>query len=632
MLQTLVNNARKYAIPTECLNDSKFKLSELLLLLDNRKYMPKMDLRISRPAKNPDIKALKYKNVIAAAEPIYTEFSNLAGDLSFKNKVYDRFQNNDNLKNGNARTYYTDEMKLEFVRCANDPLYFARNYVNIITLDDGLVKYQPRWYQEQLIYDIHNNRNIIALQSRQTGKTTVAAIYIVWFMLFHGHKNIALTGKTLDGAIEIMDRVKLIVEYLPEFLSPGITKWSADTIEFENGSKAVALPANNKLRGRSLALVYADEFAFVNDNATFFKKVLKPTISSGKKSKIILTSTPNGYETFAEIYHNAVAGNNSFKAFTVDWKCIHERLFHNGKFDNGAYWKMREIADIGRLAFLVEQENDFTSSISTLIDPSVLDKLEAVRPIDEQEYDYNGKKIYLREYAEYKEGQHIAIFCDPASGVGKDYTAIVAVCIETSSVILTLRSNQINAAEAAVLIAGLHNEYPESYVCVELNDLRGVGQDIANRLQTDYEVEYLHYNEDRDGRRTNQKGLVLDRGNKANGCMYLKGLIESHKLQINDEQIINELFRFINNGGKWQATTGYNDDLVMCLIAFAILDETSTYFAQWKSSDVGDDEIMQISWRTNGMEDQWDGYENSPQWQFNGHKRDFGIMTSGVWE
>ena len=52
------------------------------------------------------------------------------------------------------------------------------------------------------------------------------------------------------------------------------------------------------------------------------------------------------------------------------------------------------------------------------------------------------------------------------------------------------------------------------------------------------------------------------------GCSNLKDIIELGKLDIRDEQTINELTTFEVKGGSYAASDGNHDDLVMNLVLF----------------------------------------------------------------
>ncbi|HGS5630411.1 TPA: terminase family protein [Vibrio parahaemolyticus] len=615
--------SKKNSVRAEHIMANTYKISEMNSLIEDG-ILASSDLDVFKPATE---ELLSYKELMLLNMPRYNSFSEDSSNIWYKNKASDRFSGKENFKNNNSRVHYTSEMRKEYARCKACPLYFAKNYVNITTIDDGVVKFFPRYYQEQFIYELHNNRNFIALQSRQTGKTTCAAIYITWLMIFHNYKQIGITGKTMAGAQEVLERVSLVIEYLPEFLSPGISSMNSESIEFENGSKVVALPANNKVRGRSFALIYCDEFAFVDNVETFFRKVVKPVTSAGKKSKIVLTSTPNGYNVFAELYENAVKGTNSFKAFTVNWRCIHERLYHQGIFDDGVNWKRHEIGDIGRVAFYVEHENDFTNSVSTLIDADTLDKLVPLNPISIEK----SNNSYMASYKDLCDVNHLAVVVDPSSGCGGDYTCFTFVDVDEMRIAAVAKANNYTAVESTEFLMNVLNENENAYIIIELNDVRGVGRDIANRISQ--EAEYMHRHEDNQGKITNNLGLILDKHNKANGAMYLKQYIEGKQLEVSDDEIIKELFRFVNNNGKWQATQGFHDDMVMTLLGFCLINETSQRFAQWKETEFEEyDEYL--AFRSGG----WCDNESELQKSRNAHyaqygNENWGSMSSGseVW-
>jgi superfamily II DNA or RNA helicase len=77
---------------------------------------------------------------------------------------------NANLKGANVTIDWTPEMVKEWVKCKNDPMYFARNYIKIVHVDNGLVTIEPYEYQEEIVRKFENTRRLIIVASRQCGK------------------------------------------------------------------------------------------------------------------------------------------------------------------------------------------------------------------------------------------------------------------------------------------------------------------------------------------------------------------------------------------------------------------------------------------------------------------------------
>jgi hypothetical protein len=185
---------------------------------------------------------------------------------------------------------------MEFARCADPvtgPEYFMSNYFYIQHPVKGKMLYHPFEYQQRLIDTYHNNRFSISLMPRQTGKTTSAAGYLLWFAMFRPDSTILIAAHKYTGAQEIMQRVRYAYELCPDWIRAGVTSYNKGSIDFENGSRIVSQTTTETTgRGMSITLLYCDEFAFVRPTiAKEFWTSISPTLSTGVKA--IINSTPN---------------------------------------------------------------------------------------------------------------------------------------------------------------------------------------------------------------------------------------------------------------------------------------------------------------------------------------------------
>jgi hypothetical protein len=149
----------------------------------------------------------------------------------------DGYLGNDNLKRIGVELQYTEEQVKEILKCSEDPLYFVKNYVKIVNVDKGLVPFEMWPFQEDMVSTFHNNRFSICKMPRQVGKTTTAAGYMLWSVLFQENYNIAILANKGSLAREILGRIQYAYEYLPLWLQQGIKVWNKGNIELENGSK-----------------------------------------------------------------------------------------------------------------------------------------------------------------------------------------------------------------------------------------------------------------------------------------------------------------------------------------------------------------------------------------------------------
>lgn len=246
------------------------------------------------------------------------------------------YQGNQNLRSANEKIVYTPEMKKEFIRCYSDIIHFGEEYCHIITIDEGKVKIKFWDFQKRMIkamYDPPEYRNaegqmekkkfLIVLSPRQVGKTTVSAVYLTHYAIFNEHKTIAILANKEKTALEILSRIKMIYEGLPLWLQPGIVDggWNKQSITLGNGSRIIATStASSAIRGYTINSLFLDEFAFVPPQiAEEFMNSVYPTVSSGKTSKIIIVSTPNGMNHFYNIWIDAIRGKNSYFPVKINW-------------------------------------------------------------------------------------------------------------------------------------------------------------------------------------------------------------------------------------------------------------------------------------------------------------------------
>src|SRR5210317_1483730 len=315
---------------------------------------------------------------------------------------------NENLKRKGTNIEWTEDKVQEFIKCAQDPIYFAEKYIQIVHVDHGLIPIQMYDYQKEIVEKITNNRRVTVVTSRQAGKTTTAVCVILHYALFNDHKTVALLANKGDAAREILDRIKIAYEALPKWLQQGVVEWNKGSVEFENGCKIIAsATSSSAIRGKSISLLYIDETAFVENWDEFFASEF-PTISSGKTTKILFTSTPNGLNHFYKTCEGAKEGTNGYEYVEVPWYKV------PGRDDE---WKRETLAamDFDYQKFAQEFECEFLGSSGTLIDGSRLKAMVTKTPIREA----HGISLY----ADPEKGNVYSCVVDVSRGKGLDYSA-----------------------------------------------------------------------------------------------------------------------------------------------------------------------------------------------------------------
>ena len=248
------------------------------------------------------------------------------------------YKGNPNLRHCREKVEYTQEQINELIRCSSDIAYFAETYCYIITLDEGKKLIELYDFQIELLKVLsgerrvsNKSRNAIIKSARQTGKSTIMTIYVIWYILFNKNKKAVLMANKAKIATEQMDRVKLIYEELPYWMQIGIVDggWNRTSIRLSNGSEVTASGTSpSAIRGMACSLLILDEFAFIKPSmATQFIKSVFPVISSAKNidsAQIIIVSTPNGLNHYYKLYSDAkkeagALGSNDFIPFDVSW-------------------------------------------------------------------------------------------------------------------------------------------------------------------------------------------------------------------------------------------------------------------------------------------------------------------------
>lgn len=450
----------------------------------------------------------------------------------------------------------------EFVKCAQDPIYFIENYVKIITLDKGFVKIDLYPFQKKAVREINENRRVIVKAGRQVGKTTMVVGYILWYILFNEDKTVAVLANKAATAREILARVKIAYEALPMWLQQGVRTWNKGDIELENNCRIMATStASSAIRGFSISLLYLDEFAFVPSNIAdeFFTSVY-PTISSGTSSKILISSTPNGMNHYYKMWTDAVEKRNGFVAIEANWRQVPGR---------DERWAADQRSVLGEEKYLQEMECEFMGSAGTLISGMVLKSLTFRQPI-------SGSTIVgLNIHTEPAPNRSYVVTVDTSRGKGLDYSAFVVVDVTEIpyKVVCTYKDNEISPIVYPSIVNKICKYYNDAYVLVEINDN---GQQISYSLFDDFEYENILSTLEVGKKMTltwshgkAEKGIRTTKSVKRLGCSLMKNLIENRKLLVEDFHIISELSTFINKGTSYEADEGSHDDLVMCLVLFS---------------------------------------------------------------
>ena len=491
----------------------------------------------------------------------------------------DVYLGNPLLKKANVQQEFTKEQILEFMACKNDPVYFAKQHVKIVSLDEGLVGFKPYDFQEKLIRNFHENRFNICKMPRQTGKSTTSVSYLLHYAVFNDNVNIGILANKAATARDLLGRLQTAYENLPKWMQQGIIAWNKGSLELENGSKILAASTSaSAVRGMSFNILFLDEFAFVpNHIADSFFASVYPTITSGKSTKVIMVSTPHGMNHFYRYWHDAERGKNEYVPTDVHWSEVPGR---------DEVWKEQTISNTSEQQFKIEFECEFLGSVDTLIAPSKLRSMVYQQP----ETQSGGLDVYVQPQKKHD----YVIAVDVARGVGKDFSAFVVVDITEfpHAVVAKYRNNDIKPMLFPTIIQEVGKSYNDAFVLCEVND---VGDQVASILNFDLEYKNLLMCSMRgragqvvgqgfSGRKT-QLGVKMSKTVKKVGALNLKTLIEENKLLSCDYDIMSELTTFIQKNNSFEGEEGCHDDLAMCLVIYAWL-VAQDYFKELTDQDV----------------------------------------------
>ena len=491
----------------------------------------------------------------------------------------EQYLGNPNLKKANTAFEFTATQIEEFIKCKDDPVYFAKNYIQIVSLDSGLVPFEPYDFQEKLITRFHKHRFNICMMPRQTGKSTTSVAYLLHYVVFNDSVNVGILANKAATARELLGRLQLAYENLPKWMQQGVLAWNRGSLELENGSKILAASTSaSAVRGMSFNILFLDEFAFVpNHIADSFFASVYPTITSGKSTKVIMVSTPHGMNHFYRMWHDAERKQNEYVPTSVHWSEVPGR---------DEKWREQTIANTSEQQFKVEFECEFLGSVDTLINPAKLRSLVYDKPLQSS----NGLDVY----EEPKKDHEYMCTVDVARGMDNDYSAFVVVDITSypHQVVAKYRNNSIKPMLFPSIIHDTIRGYNNAWVLCEVND---IGDQVASILNYDLEYPNLLQCSMRgragqivgqgfSGKKT-QLGVKMSKAVKALGCSNLKTMIESDKVLFKDYDIISELTTFIQKRTSFEAEEGCNDDLAMCLVIYAWMVDQD-YFKELTDQDV----------------------------------------------
>ena len=487
------------------------------------------------------------------------------------------YHGNPNLKRVGYKHDWSKEQISEYMKCKEDPIYFIENYCMIVTLDQGLQPFKLYDCQKRKVDFIMDNRRCILMEGRQQGKTVTAAACILHYTIFQDSKTVAIMANKSNAAREVLARYQIMYENLPIWMQQGVKTWNKGDVDLENGSRVfTAATTASGIRGKSVNWLYIDEAAIIPNNVAdeFFTSVY-PTISAGETTKILLTSTPLGYNHFWKFWNESEKGTNGFENMFIPYSEIPGR---------DEAWAEQQLQLLGELKFNQEVLCEFLGSSNTLINGKTIAVLSSIDP----SYTNDGLDIY----EEPQKDKYYVLVADVARGIGGDYSAFTVMDVTSMpyKVVAKYRSNKISPLLYPNIIDKVGRDYNNAFVMIESND---IGQQVLDILHQENEYENIFTTVTENGKqyitpgfgKTARLGVTTSKAVKRQGCFAFKSLMEEKKLLLFDADIIQELSTFIERSGTFQADEGYHDDLVMSLVLFGWVT-TNSFFSDLTNVNV----------------------------------------------
>jgi len=482
------------------------------------------------------------------------------------------YRGNKSLPTADVKFEWTPEMVSEIANCTKNIIHFAENYFWAVTLGEGKKRIELYKPQKKLLKALVDNRFVITLASRQSGKSTVMTIFGLWFTCFQSDKRVLIVANREDTAKELLRRVKFAYEMLPNWLKPGVDSWGATEVHFSNGSSIViSATSSTAARGMTINVLVIDEMAFIPDHIMdeFWNSVI-PVISSDvtRSTKVFAVSTPNGTSNlFYKMYSGAERGElKLWKNVRIDWWEIPGR---------GKKWKEEIEEALAKQNKSFEQEfgNKFVETGETATDTEVIEALRHMCKAPLFEYEDGAYKVWFKP-----DPTHLyTIGVDVAEGIGG--CASVAMVFDITDLtniqqVAIYHNDGIDPYHFAAFINKMANQWGAPPLMVERN---GPGGQVIDALKEVHKyqniVEYVPDSQKLTGR----LGIFSHTNTKSKAITNMRYWINSLKVvNIYDIATVQEMETFVRYpNGTWKKKPGsyiFDDRIHAMLWGLFVLD------------------------------------------------------------
>ena len=492
---------------------------------------------------------------------------------NMKSNPKDFYLGNKNLPTDSARFEYTPEMVKHLKKAKQNLLYFAENFFYIVNLDTGRQTIDLRRCQKRALRKMRDSRFVVLLASRQCGKTTMMTIYALWNACFNDDQRILIVANKEGTAIEIFQRIRLAYEELPNWLKPGVKEYGKTSMTLSNGTRiGISTTTGTAARGQSVNCLILDELAFIDSHLVdpFWKSVY-PIISSSKKSKIFIASTPNGTENlFHKLYSGAESGSNGWTPERIDWWEIPGR---------DESWREQTVKTLGSVeTFDQEFGNVFLQTGESVIDEELMDilSLSIKTPLHVMEEGH---------YKIWNEPEHDHIYSvgvDISEGVGRAASVVQVLDMTDLTNIIQVAcyaNNNISPFNFTTKLYEILQQWGMPLALIERNNC---GAQVVDTLKNKYAYEgIVTYMPNQKRADPNRPGVLAHTNTKYKGVVNMRYWMNELKVvSVQDVATVHELKNFVRYpNGTWKARQGadMHDDRVMSLIwGLMLLENTIT--------------------------------------------------------
>jgi len=474
------------------------------------------------------------------------------------------YMGNPNLPSNRSEFQYdADRMKV-IKKCHANILYFAQHFFYIVNLDEGKQKINLHSFQRDALRMFRDNKKSIMCCSRQVGKTTLMTIYALWLVTFFEFQRIVIVANKEKTAQEILERIKLAYEELPNWLKPQVdNSWGKQEVAFTNGSKIqISATSADAIRGKSCNCLIVDEMAFIDTSLMqAFWSAVYPTISSSEKSKCLIASTPNGVgNQFHKLWEGAEQEGSGWGRILVTWHDI------PGRDDD---WAKAEQIALGEELFTQEYECKFLEAGESVLPEDLYNELQRNCRNPRVTFDDDKYKIF----EEPNVGERI--YCagvDIAEGVGQCASTINIMDItELHDIkqVATYHDNEIGPYEFARKINDIMKQWGKPPLAVERNNTGGGV--VITQLDKEYNYPNLIQFAVKQGKLDygHLKGVTSSTNTKSAGVLNLFYWLKTQRrVTLRDINYLKELNTFVRGkNNKWaKKSDDYYDDRVDALI------------------------------------------------------------------